>query len=180
MDLFNQIRKKLVILVHFKGFNISQKPKSSPLMALSYFAQKTSLNLVTNWYPIIFTCPFQSDSCSNISNIDISVSEIATLILSMSLNFIKAWRNDKWYNKRVLIWHFTLVLIKIKYEKIGDQTRLSYTTNPVFHTSGNRCVRRTSTFGNLWFFSLVPSHNRNTRSTCPTSVFTGTGQSDKR
>ena len=37
VDLFNQIRKKLVIFVHFKGFNISQKPKSSPL---SYFAQK--------------------------------------------------------------------------------------------------------------------------------------------
>jgi hypothetical protein len=32
----------------------------------------------------------------------------------MSLNFIKAWRNDKRYNKRALIWHFTLVLIKIK------------------------------------------------------------------
>ena len=79
VDLFNQIRKKLVIFVHFKGFNISQKPKSSPL---SYFAQKTSLNLVPNWYPIIF--PFIK-----------SVSEIATLILSMSLNFIKAWRNDK-------------------------------------------------------------------------------------
>jgi hypothetical protein len=32
----------------------------------------------------------------------------------------------------------------------------------------------------LGIFSLVPSDNRNTRSTCPTSVFTGTGQSDKR
>ena len=42
VDLFNQIRKKLVIFVHFKGFNISQKPKSSPL---SYFAQNASLNL---------------------------------------------------------------------------------------------------------------------------------------
>jgi hypothetical protein len=31
----------------------------------------------------------------------------------------------------------------------------------------------------LGIFSLVPSDNRNTRSTCPTSVFTGTGQSDK-
>jgi hypothetical protein len=41
VDLFNQIRKKLVIFVHFKGFNISQNPKSSPL---SYFAQQTSLN----------------------------------------------------------------------------------------------------------------------------------------
>ena len=45
VDLFNLIRKKLVIFVHFKGFNISQKPKSSPLL---YFAQKTSLNLAPN------------------------------------------------------------------------------------------------------------------------------------
>jgi hypothetical protein len=116
------VRKKLVIFVHFKGFNISQKPKSSPL---SYFAQKTSLNLVPYWYPIIVTCPVRSDSCSYISNIDIfmhySVSEIATLILSMSLNFIISWKNDKWYNKRVLIWRFTLVLIKINYAQIGDQ-----------------------------------------------------------
>ena len=68
----------------------------------------------------------------------------------MSLNFIKAWRNDKWYNKRVLIWGFTLVLIKINY----GQTGLFYTTNPVFYSSGNRFVRRTGTFGNLWFFHL--------------------------
>jgi hypothetical protein len=47
------------------------------------------------------------------------------------------------------------------------------------HTSGNRFVCHTGTFGNL-IFSLVPSDNRNTRSTCPTSVFTGTEQSDKR
>jgi hypothetical protein len=52
------------------------------------------------------------------------VSEIATLILSMSLNFIKALRNDRWYNKRVLIWRFTLVLIKINSGQIGDQTGL--------------------------------------------------------
>jgi hypothetical protein len=31
VQLFNQIRKKLVIFVHFKGFDISQKPKSSTL-----------------------------------------------------------------------------------------------------------------------------------------------------
>jgi hypothetical protein len=78
----------------------------------------------------------------------------------MSLSFIKAWRNDKWfkshpwYNKRVLIWRFTLVLIKINYGQIGDQTGLLYTTNPVFYTSENRFVRRTGTFGNLWFFHL--------------------------
>jgi hypothetical protein len=41
----------------------------------------------------------------------------------MSLNFIKAWRNNK-YNKRVLIWRITLVLIKINYGQIGDQTAL--------------------------------------------------------
>jgi hypothetical protein len=41
----------------------------------------------------------------------------------MSLNFIKVWRNDKWYNKRVLIWHFTLVLIKINYGQIGNTTK---------------------------------------------------------
>ena len=86
----------------------------------------------------------------------------------MSLNFI--WRNDKWYNIRVFIWRFTLVLIKINYGQIGDQTGLFYTTNPVFYTSGNRFVRRTGMFRNLWFF------HRNTRSTCPTSVFTGIGQ----
>ena len=82
-------------------------------------------------------------------------------------------------NKRVLNWRFTLVLIKINYGQIGNQTGLFNTTNPVFYSSGNRFVRRTGTFGNL-IFSLVPSDNRNTRSTCPTSVFTGTGQSDKR
>ena len=79
-------------------------------------------------------------------------------------------------NERVLIWRFTLVLIKINYGQIGDQTGLFHTTNPIFYTSGNRFVRRTGTFGNLCFFSLVPSDNRNTRSTCPTSVFTGIGQ----
>ena len=30
----------------------------------------------------------------------------------MSLNFIIAWNNKKWYNKRDLIWHFTLVFMK--------------------------------------------------------------------
>jgi hypothetical protein len=78
----------------------------------------------------------------------------------MSLNFITAWRTINDTIKRVLIWHFTLVLIKINYGQIGDQAGLFYTTNPVFNTSGNRFVRRTGTFGNLTF-SLVPSDNRN-------------------
>ena len=55
-------------------------------------------------------------------------------------------------NKRVLIWRFTLVLIKINYGQIGDQTGLFF-TNPVFYASGNRYVRRTGTFGNLIFFT---------------------------
>jgi hypothetical protein len=45
-------------------------------------------------------------------------------------------------NKRVLIWRFTLVLIKINNGQIGDQTGFFYTTNPVFYTSGNRFFRR--------------------------------------
>jgi hypothetical protein len=64
-------------------------------------------------------------------------------------------------------------------DKLEIQQGYFITTNPVFYTKGNRFVRRTGMFGNL-IFSLVPSDNRNTRSTCPTSVFTGTGQSDKR
>jgi hypothetical protein len=50
-------------------------------------------------------------------------------------------------NKRVLIWRFTLVLIKIHYAQIGDQTGSFYTPNPVFYSSGNGFVRRTDTFG---------------------------------
>ena len=113
MDLFNQIRKKLVIFVHFKGFNSSQKPKSSPL---SYFAQKTNINLAPNWYPIIFTCPFRSDSCSYISNIlyfrslkhfwDCNFNFVNVLELHMF-----AWRNDKWYKLQYksfdLAFHFS-------------------------------------------------------------------------
>ena len=57
-----------------------------------------------------------------------------TLVLWMYLSFIIAWRNDKWYNKRFLIWCFTLVLIKINYGQIGDQTGLFYATSPVFYS----------------------------------------------
>jgi len=40
--------------------------------------------------------------------------------------------------------------------------------------------RKLPSKGRTVIFSLVLSDNRDTRSTCPTSVFTGTGQSDKR
>jgi hypothetical protein len=39
-----------------------------------------------------------------------------------------------------LIWRFTLVLMKINYGQIGDQTGLFYTTNPVFYTRGHALV----------------------------------------
>jgi hypothetical protein len=53
--------------------NISKGKGGVNINPLLYFVQKTILNLVPNWYPIIFTCPFRSDSCSYVSNIDISV-----------------------------------------------------------------------------------------------------------
>jgi hypothetical protein len=52
----------------------------------------------------------------------------ATLILPMSLNFITAWRTINDTIKRILIWRFTLVLIKINYGQIGDQTGLFNTS----------------------------------------------------
>ena len=42
---FQPDQEKACNICPFQGFNISQKPKSSPL---SYFAQKISLNLVPN------------------------------------------------------------------------------------------------------------------------------------
>jgi hypothetical protein len=63
----------------------------------------------------------------------------------------KKLTKHRWNN---YFWHFTLVLIKINYGQIEDQTGLFHTTNPVFYTSGNRFVCRTGTFGNLWFFHL--------------------------
>ena len=82
----------------------------------------------------------------------------------MSLNFIIAWKNDKWYNKRVLIWCFTLVLIKINYGQIGDQKgsfiqqtqyfRQSVRWKPMFFRTESiftGFVRRTGMFGNLHF-----------------------------
>jgi hypothetical protein len=51
-----------------------------------------------------------------------------------------------------LVFHFSFNQNKLW--TIGDQTGLFYTTNPVFYTSGNRFVRRTGTFRNLWFFHL--------------------------
>ena len=110
-----------------------------------------------NWYPIIFTCPVRSDSCSYISNIYIfvykSISEIATFILSMSLDFIIAWKKDKWYNKRVLIWRFTWLLILKNYGQIGDQ-KGSFTQQTQYfiqdsRSGGNQCFFP-GMFGNLW------------------------------
>ena len=69
-----------------------------------------------------------------------------------------------------MIWRFTLVLIKINYGQIGDQTGLFYTTNPVFYTGQSvrwkpiffrteliftGFVRRTGMFGNLCYIVAV-------------------------
>jgi hypothetical protein len=76
------------------------------------------------------------------------------------------------HNKRVLIWHFTLVLIKINYGRIGDQTGLFYTMQQTQYFIPVE-IDLSIIPARLGIFSLVPSDNRNTRSTCPMSVFTG-------
>ena len=48
------------------------------------------------------------------------------MTLTGGKNIEKAWLHFISSNKRVLIWHFTLVLIKINYGQIGDQTALLY------------------------------------------------------
>ena len=125
---------------------------------------------VPEWFLFLYFKYWYFRSLKHFWNCDFMFVNVLELHQSMINNI----------NKRVLNWHFILVLIKINYGQIGDQTGLFYTTNPVFYTSENRFVHRTGTFGNLLIFSLVPSDNRNTRSTRPTSVFTGTRQSDKR
>ena len=122
---------------------------------------------VPEWFLFLYLKYWYSRSLKRFWDCDFNFVNVLELHHSME--------NDKWYNKKSFDLAFTLVLIKINDGQIGNQTGLFYTTNPVFYTSGNRFVRRTGTFGNLTF-SLVPSDNRNTRSTCPTSVFTGIGQ----
>jgi hypothetical protein len=82
----------------------------------------------------------------------------------MSLNFIIAWKNDKWCNKGVLIWRFTVVLIKINYGQIGDQKGSFIQQTQYFRQSDQQWkpmffrteliftgfVRWTGMFRNLW------------------------------
>ena len=74
-----------------------------------------------------------------------------------------------------MIWCFTLVLIKINYGQIGDQTGLFYTTNQYLIPVEIDFSVVSARLG-ISDFLTVPSDNCNTRSTCPTSVFTGIGQ----
>jgi hypothetical protein len=60
------------------------------------------------------------------------------------------------YNKRVLVWHFTLVLIKINYGQIGDQTGLFHITNPVFYTG--QSVRWKPMFGYVTSITSFLAH----------------------
>jgi hypothetical protein len=72
-----------------------------------YSNQREHLVHIRKKYYIYYLCACLDDSTQ--------------LILSMSLNFITAWRTINDTIKRVLIWRFTLVLIKINYGQIGDQ-----------------------------------------------------------
>jgi hypothetical protein len=70
-----------------------------------------------------------------------------------------AWKNDKWYNKRVLIWHFTLVLIKINYGQIGDQ-KGSFTQQTQYFIHDSRSGRNQCFSVLNWFLpdlSLGPA-----------------------
>jgi hypothetical protein len=86
--------EQLVIFVHFKSFNISQKLKSSPL---SYFET------------------FRSDSCSYVSNIDTMYFRSLKRFWDCDFNFVNvlelhhSMENDKWYNKKSfdLAFHFS-------------------------------------------------------------------------
>ena len=109
MDLFNQIRKKLVIFVHFKGFIISQKPKSSPL---SYFAQdrfKFGTKLISDnfyvsvreWFLFLYFKYWYFRSLKRFWDCDFNFANVLELHHSME--------NDKWYNKKSfdLAFHFS-------------------------------------------------------------------------
>ena len=89
----------------------------------------------------------------------------------MSLNFI--WRSDKWYNKRVLTWRFTLVLIKINwrsnrallYNKPSILYQWKYICPSYWHVCGFfHLYRRTTVIQDLLVrrqFSLVPDNRTN-------------------
>jgi hypothetical protein len=79
---------------------------------------------------------------------------MATLILSVSLNFIIACKNDKWYNKQSfdLAFHFSF-----NQNKLWTNWRskgLFYPTNPVFYTGQSVWWKPmffpNGMFGNLW------------------------------
>jgi hypothetical protein len=126
VDLFNQIRKKLVIFVHFKDFNISQKPKSSPQ---SWYDGQIYLH----WYKIL------------------------------GLLYKRALFNLQFVHN--LFW------LKLKW---NAKSKLFYCI--IYRSSIWSSMSVVPARLGIWFFSLVPLDNRNTRSTCPTSVFTGIGQ----
>ena len=97
---------------------------------------------VPEWFLLLYFKYWYFHSLKHFWDCDFNFVNVLELHQSME--------NDKWNNKRVLIWRFTLVLIKINYEQIGDQTGLFYTTNPVFYTGWNK-----------WYLpdlSVVPAH----------------------
>ena len=75
------------------------------------------------------------------------------------LELHQSMENDKWYNKRVLIWRFTLVLIKINYGQIGDQKSSFKQQTQYFiqdsRSGGNQCFS-----GPNSFLPICPSDHR--------------------
>jgi hypothetical protein len=101
-----------------------------------------------NWWNLIGTTSTSSGT-RLAKTIGINWTNFATVAMETK----KGGNKKKWRSNRALRYNKPSILYECK-----------------------RFVRRTGTFGNLWFFSLVPSDNHNTRSTCLTSVFTGIGQ----
>jgi hypothetical protein len=141
--------------------------KLSPLYVYSFWEKK--------WFPC------NNLSCTTDKSIPTGIKYWVCCIKRalFDLQFVHNlfWLKLKWYARSKLF--YCIYCSSMPWWSSRILTKWMSQSHPVFYTSGNRFVRRTGMFGNL-IFSLVPSDNRNTRSTCPTSVFTGTGQSDKR
>jgi hypothetical protein len=116
---FSENRYMTSLSVDLRGSEeISGRLSKTLQLFYCFFPSQPMSGLDINICPIVrYQWKLTSDKYNGCPMGQVKKSEIqiATLILSMSLNFIQACRNDKWYNKRVLIWIFTLVLIKIKY-----------------------------------------------------------------
>jgi hypothetical protein len=112
VDLFNQIRKKLVILIYFHWHKVLGLLYKRALFDLQFVHNLFWLKLKWNARSKLFYC----------------------IIYHSSI----------WSSR-------TLTKLKSQSQKLFNERKYQYLK---FYTSGNRFVRRTGTFGNLWFFHL--------------------------